>query len=106
MRRAIANQIGRLFGDHDDGRVDVAADKRWHHGCIAAANGSDAANAEFAVDHRHLDRLRSDPASTKGLMLASSREAGDHTRPGGCKKTQIYEVFAIRYKTREARQPR
>ena len=67
-RRPTANEIGRLFRDHDNGRIDIAADQIRHHRCIDDAQRVDTANPKRAIDHRHLVRLSAHPASAKRVM--------------------------------------
>jgi hypothetical protein len=49
---AFSNQISRLFRDHDDRRVGVAADDRRHDGRIYHTQTGNAIDPQSRIDHR------------------------------------------------------
>ena len=48
-----ADEVGGLLGDHDDRRVDVAADEVGHHRGVDDAQAGDAMDPQLGIDHRH-----------------------------------------------------
>ena len=52
-RSWLLHEVGDALGDHDGGRVGVAADQGRHHRGVDHAQALDAAHAAAAVDHRH-----------------------------------------------------
>ena len=52
-RGAAVDQVGGFFRDHDDRRVDVAADEVGHHRGIDDAQPVDAQHLELGIDDRH-----------------------------------------------------
>src|SRR5271169_1360161 len=50
QRGPAADQVGRLFGDHDDRRVDVTADEVRHYRGIDDAQRVDTQHSELGVD--------------------------------------------------------
>jgi hypothetical protein len=69
-RLAAADQIGRLLGDHDDRRVDVAADQVRHDRGVDHAQPLDPEDAQLAVDHRRVLALGTHPAGAERVMDA------------------------------------
>ena len=51
-RGAAADQVGGLFGDHDDRRVDVAADEIGHHRGVDDAQRIHAQDPQLGIDDR------------------------------------------------------
>ena len=48
---AATNDVGRSLCYHDDGRIDVAADKVWHHRGIDHPQAFGAEHIQLGVDH-------------------------------------------------------
>src|SRR5215203_3948559 len=46
------DEVGGAFGDHDGGRLGMAADDLWHDRGVHHPQPGQAADAQLAVDHR------------------------------------------------------
>ena len=74
-RGSAADQIGSFLGDHDNRRVDVAADQVRHHRSVDDAQCVDTQHPELGVD----DRIRI--VRPSHLAGAERVMKGNHSRP-------------------------